>query len=98
MDKTPEQRMDNLVKRMILATPFLGTGDFSWQIREWRKEIAEIERDMKVPNCEICGQPMPEGEEIFTFHGYSGNCPESPADRQKKGLQNPSRSSGEADK
>jgi hypothetical protein len=26
-------------------------------------------------NCEICGQPMPEGEEIFKFHGYSGPCP-----------------------
>ena len=26
-------------------------------------------------NCEICGQPMPEGEEMFRYHGYSGKCP-----------------------
>lgn len=25
--------------------------------------------------CDICGQPMPPGEEMFKFHGYSGPCP-----------------------
>jgi hypothetical protein len=25
--------------------------------------------------CELCGEPMPPGEEMFKFHGYSGNCP-----------------------
>jgi hypothetical protein len=25
--------------------------------------------------CEICGKPMPAGEEMFKFHGYSGPCP-----------------------
>lgn len=25
--------------------------------------------------CGICGKPMPEGEKMFKFHGYSGNCP-----------------------
>lgn len=25
--------------------------------------------------CAICGQPMPEGEEMFNYHGYSGPCP-----------------------
>lgn len=29
-------------------------------------------------NCEICGHPMPEGEEMFKFHGYSGECPTPP--------------------
>lgn len=28
--------------------------------------------------CEICGQPMPEGEEMFMYHGYSGDCPKPP--------------------
>ena len=28
--------------------------------------------------CELCGEPMPEGEEMFKFHGYSGPCPKSP--------------------
>lgn len=28
--------------------------------------------------CKICGHPMPEGEEMFHYHGYSGKCPEPP--------------------
>ena len=28
--------------------------------------------------CELCGEPMPEGEEMFKFHGYSGKCPKPP--------------------
>ena len=29
-------------------------------------------------NCELCGEPMPEGETMFKFHGYSGPCPKPP--------------------
>ena len=29
-------------------------------------------------NCELCGQPMPVGEEMFKYHGYSGPCPKPP--------------------
>ena len=25
--------------------------------------------------CELCGRPLPPGEEMFKFHGYSGPCP-----------------------
>lgn len=25
--------------------------------------------------CEVCGEPMPDGEEMFKFHGYSAPCP-----------------------
>jgi len=25
--------------------------------------------------CELCGEPMPPGEEMFKYHGYSGPCP-----------------------
>ena len=28
-----------------------------------------------VAKCELCGEPMPEGEEMFNYHGYSGPCP-----------------------
>ncbi len=28
--------------------------------------------------CSLCGEPMPEGEEMFLFHGYSGKCPKPP--------------------
>lgn len=32
-------------------------------------------------NCQLCGEPMPEGEEMFKYHGYSGNCPKPPLPR-----------------
>lgn len=25
--------------------------------------------------CELCGEPMPTGETMFKFHGFSGPCP-----------------------
>lgn len=28
--------------------------------------------------CGLCGEPMPVGEEMFNFHGYSGPCPKPP--------------------
>lgn len=28
--------------------------------------------------CELCGEPMPEGERMFKFHGFSGPCPKPP--------------------
>lgn len=28
--------------------------------------------------CAICGEPMPAGEEMFKYHGYSGGCPKPP--------------------
>lgn len=28
--------------------------------------------------CGICGEPMPQGETMFKFHGYSGPCPKPP--------------------
>lgn len=28
--------------------------------------------------CEICGEPMPPGEQMFKFHGYSAPCPKPP--------------------
>lgn len=26
-------------------------------------------------HCSLCGEPMPEGEQMFKYHGYSGPCP-----------------------
>ncbi len=28
--------------------------------------------------CTICGEPMPEGEEMFNYHGFSGGFGQSP--------------------
>lgn len=30
------------------------------------------------PVCGLCGKPMPPGEEMFQYHGYSGPCPQPP--------------------
>ena len=37
-------------------------------------------------HCEVCGAPMPEGETMFRFHGYSGPCPLPPLPRQTSPL------------
>ncbi len=31
--------------------------------------------------CELCGEPMPYGEEMFKVHGYSGPCPKPPQEK-----------------
>ena len=33
--------------------------------------------------CELCGEPMPPGEEMFKFHGYSGPCPKEPLPKKR---------------
>jgi hypothetical protein len=32
--------------------------------------------------CSLCGEPMPEGEEMFNYHGYSGDCPRPPLKKE----------------
>jgi hypothetical protein len=36
------------------------------------------------PTCAVCGDPMPKGEEMFKFHGYSGDCPKPPLPKEKR--------------
>lgn len=40
----------------------------------------------EIAKCELCGEPMPQGEEMFKVHGYSGSCPKPPL--AKRGKQN----------
>jgi len=28
--------------------------------------------------CKLCGEPMPDGEEMFNYNGYSCDCPKPP--------------------
>jgi hypothetical protein len=37
--------------------------------------------------CKLCGEPLPAGEEMFKYHGYSGDCPKPPLPRQKTELE-----------
>ena len=39
------------------------------------------------PKCELCGESMPEGEEMFKYHGHSGPCPKPPLPKTKTGVQ-----------
>lgn len=39
--------------------------------------------------CDLCGEPMPPGEEMFKFHGYSGDCPKPPLPRPVIGHVDP---------
>jgi hypothetical protein len=34
--------------------------------------------------CVLCGEPMPEGETMFKYHGYSGPCPKPPLPKPAK--------------
>ncbi len=37
--------------------------------------------------CELCGEQMPDGEEMFKYHGYSGDCPKPPLPREPSTLR-----------
>ena len=38
--------------------------------------ISKAEKPESVPGiCNMCGKPMPKGEEMFKYHGLSGPCP-----------------------
>jgi hypothetical protein len=38
-------------------------------------ELASPPTTEALPTCQLCGEPMPPGEEMFNYHGYSGPCP-----------------------
>jgi hypothetical protein len=38
-------------------------------------ELDEANDTVPPAICFLCGKPMPKGEEMFRFHGYSGPCP-----------------------
>lgn len=47
-------------------------------------EEDEMEEKPAEAVCSLCGEPMPAGEEMFTFHGYSGPCPKPPLSKPKR--------------
>jgi hypothetical protein len=38
----------------------------------------ENQNDSAIARCGLCGEPMPPGEQMFQYHGYSGPCPKPP--------------------
>jgi hypothetical protein len=46
-------------------------------------ESAKAQGDTRMSvNCRLCGEPMPKGEEMFYYHGYSGSCPKPPLPKE----------------
>ena len=43
-----------------------------------------MNRDQAPAVCQLCGEPMPDGEEMFYYHGYSGPCPGPPLPPEPK--------------
>ena len=41
----------------------------------------------EVARCQLCGEPMPEGEQMFNYHGHSGPCPKHTAKPTPNGEQ-----------
>jgi hypothetical protein len=52
---------------------------------QWRGKLKCVEsEDRRMSEktlCVLCGEPMPEGEEMFNYHGYSGPCPNPPLNK-----------------
>jgi hypothetical protein len=38
--------------------------------------MTEVSADSVI--CGLCGEPMPPGEQMFKYHGFSGPCPKPP--------------------
>lgn len=46
--------------------------------KSFRDARAAINKAKEIPGiCGLCGNPMPEGETMFQYHGFSGPCPPS---------------------
>ena len=45
------------------------------------------QKGYEMSKCELCGEPMPTGEEVFKYHGYSGPCPKPPLPRPETELE-----------
>lgn len=59
--------------------PYDGEGrGFAEQTRVDAEADAATTAQTPTAICEICGDPMPAGEEVFKFHGLSGPCPKPP--------------------
>jgi hypothetical protein len=53
--------------------------DATQRLNRWLRTLWRDERGSApeggVARCVVCGEPMPPGEQMFQYHGYSGPCP-----------------------
>lgn len=43
--------------------------------------------ETEIALCKLCGEPMPDGEQMFNYHGYSGLCPLPPQENRQLFLE-----------
>jgi hypothetical protein len=82
-----EIRQSNEILRSAYAIAMRNGKDTDWD--GFRKKLdirLDVQHKIMYPKtdskkeevkavCSVCGEPMPEGEEMFKIHGYSGDCP-----------------------
>jgi hypothetical protein len=81
-----ERRCTYITARIIGIDRGSIEGDHAEMILVYPTEEEEEEEEEAARNtasentapCTLCGEPMPVGEEMFQFHGYSGNCTKPP--------------------
>lgn len=68
--RTKSQRLEEL------NTEVTGLEAYRDKLTKQIEEASSTQEKESIPGiCDLCGKPMPEGEEMFKFHGYSGPCP-----------------------
>ena len=91
--KQPFQEISTVQHGSFMAMAEL-SNKFTAEVAEIRQDLANTRRALntigggkfepdppKVDTpgiCTLCGEPMPEGETMFKYHGYSGPCPKPP--------------------
>jgi hypothetical protein len=55
------------------------------ELAEQRGAALHQPRRKRMASCQLCGEPMPKGEEMFSYHGYSGDCPKPPLTKMQRG-------------
>ncbi len=86
--KCPECGAETFVTEALAAPPRISHTVCANPRCDWIVQDAEEDEENQprglessdlieeVATCGLCGKPMPEGEETFNYHGYSGPCPE----------------------
>lgn len=76
----PDRVLTEAQRQLLLDEGYSAFAPDEWPLNIRLRFIAEqhaatvISKIERQSICELCGCPMPEGEEMFKFHGYSGPC------------------------
>ena len=63
--------------------PYVPSGYYVKEDADGERLIKKEQSVIDVVKCDLCGEPMPAGETMCKFHGYSGPCPKPPLAREE---------------